>query len=356
MSDTIYTGQGVAKDCIVGDRFMNRYGIFNGLELPRKIDYNQNVSLLGFTLPTINSVSAGVGAGSLENGKWYAYRAVYASSKHTRPVAVLDGSGPYTRGNGSDIESAQATASGSLDVVVTGTTDSAVTHILLYRSLGSTTEAGAEAGPFYYSTKALMTSPTTTISDTNSDASLGSIVLETDNFPPNAYRCAVAAYGYIFAGGNFPLGEGHTCTVTPGSATVTLSAGILYDGVKDWYFKCTEDNTGGVDGGGIYFARYADTNTLQLVDSNGDALNYDGALTGAGQEFILYLPGFSLRWCKYGEPEAWPTLNNKNFVYEGYQVVGSTLWSNFDLVRSSGLPLDIFMSRLPFAINDFFAH
>lgn len=47
-------------------------------------------------------------------------------------------------------------------------------------------------------------------------------------------------------------------------------------------------------------------------------------------------------------------LNNKNFVYEGYQFVGSTLWSNFDLVRSSGLPLDIFMSRLPFAINDFF--
>jgi len=46
-------------------------------------------------------------------------------------------------------------------------------------------------------------------------------------------------------------------------------------------------------------------------------------------------------------------LNNKIFVHMGYQFVGSTLWSNFDLVRSSGLPLDIFKERLPFAINDF---
>jgi hypothetical protein len=46
-------------------------------------------------------------------------------------------------------------------------------------------------------------------------------------------------------------------------------------------------------------------------------------------------------------------LNNKTFVFEGYQFVGSTLWTNFDLVRSSGLPLDIFKSRVQFAINDF---
>jgi hypothetical protein len=328
MSETLYTGQGVAKDCIVGDRFMNRYGIFNGLELPRKIDYNQNVSLLGFQLPTINSIVAGAGGGSLSNGGWYAYRAVYASSKHVRPVAVLDGSGTYTRGNGSDIMSAQATATQTLDVEVTGTTDAAVTHVMLYRSLGASTQAGAESGPFYYVTKEPVTNPTTLISDTTSDASVGQ-VLETDNFAPNAYRCAVAAYGYIFAGGNFPLGEGHTCTVTPGSSTVTISEGILYDGVKDWYFKCNGDNEGGIDGGGLYFARYVDSNTLQLVDVNGDALNYDGTLSGAGQEFTTYISGYSLRWCKYGEPEAWPTLNNINF--EG-DIMGIAVMPNLPLL------------------------
>jgi predicted phosphodiesterase len=48
-------------------------------------------------------------------------------------------------------------------------------------------------------------------------------------------------------------------------------------------------------------------------------------------------------------------LNNKTLVLGGYQFVGSTLWTNFDLVRSSGLPLDIFKTRVPFAINDFMA-
>jgi len=328
MPTTIYTGQGVAKDCIVGDRFINRYSIFNGLELPRKIDHNQVVSLLGYDLPTINSVAAaGSGSGSLVSGKWYAYRAVYASSKHTRPTAVADGSGSYTRGNGSTKSSAQATATGIIDVEVAYNSNSAITHVLLYRSLGASTQVAAEAGPFYYVTKADLANPTT-INDGTADASLGQ-TLETDNFKPNAYRYAVAAYGYVFAGGNSPIGDGLTCTVTPGSSTVTLSDGVLYDGVVDWYFKCIDDTTGGVDGSGLFFARYSDSTTLTLVDADGNALNYDGALSGAGQTFTLYLPGYALRWSKYGEPEAWPATNNINF--EG-DVTGIAVMPNLPLL------------------------
>lgn len=46
-------------------------------------------------------------------------------------------------------------------------------------------------------------------------------------------------------------------------------------------------------------------------------------------------------------------LNNETFVYRGYQFIGSTLWSNFDMVRSSGLPLDLFKPQIERCINDF---
>lgn len=64
------------------------------------------------------------------------------------------------------------------------------------------------------------------------------------------------------------------------------------------------------------------------------------AVNNLWEEFANNTPGFHF-------------LNNKTFFFGGYQFVGSTLWTNFDLVRSSGLPLDIFKSRIPFAINDF---
>jgi hypothetical protein len=52
---------------------------------------------------------------------------------------------------------------------------------------------------------------------------------------------------------------------------------------------------------------------LRLLDAEGVAKNYDGALAGAGQTFVLYLPGNVLRWSKKGEPEAWPLLNSIDF-------------------------------------------
>jgi hypothetical protein len=150
MLNTIFIGQGMAKDCIVGDRLMNRYAIFNGLERPRRIDSNLSVTILGFSPPVITSQTSVATAGNLVNGSWYAYRAVYASMKYTRPVANSDGSLNYTRGNGSAVSSAQcAHVSGSMSVVLPGSTDAGVTHIFLYRSLGASTQAEAEAGPFY---------------------------------------------------------------------------------------------------------------------------------------------------------------------------------------------------------------
>ena len=195
---TIYTGQNVAKDCIVGDRNINRYAIFNGLNRPRVIDSGMTVSILGYEVPVITSITSVVTAGSLENGKWYSYKAVYASAKHPRPVAVADGSLNYTRGNPSALFSRLSSfGNSSMSVVVPRNDNVSVTHILLYRSLGAATQAEAEVGPFYYVAQGSNpATPTATIVDGTADTAIG-MQVETDNFYPQSWRYAVAAQSYI---------------------------------------------------------------------------------------------------------------------------------------------------------------
>lgn len=313
---TIYTGQGIAKDCIVGDVQMNRYAIFNGLELPRRIGSNLVVTPLGVdkaATPTSTTISAT--AGSLTDTKWYAWVAVYASNRYVRPVGALDGSGSMTRGNPSLPKSYQVSgASKAVDVVVPTTSQAGITYVLLYRAVASSSAAEAEAGPFFYVGQAVNTGATVTITDGTADADLtGLPAVEENNYPPNAYRYAVAISGYIFAGGNFVLGAANNCTVTLGSSTVTADADIFYDGIKGWKFKCTNDVSGGVDGTGLFYVNYVDAHTLQLVDGVGVAKNYDGTVAGSGRAFLTYLPGNVLRWSKKSEPEAWPLDNSIDF-------------------------------------------
>lgn len=311
--EVIHVGQGVAKDCIVGDRLMNRYAIFNGLEKPRRIDSNSNVTVLDFGTPTIISVASVATAGFLENNKWYSYKAVYGSIKYTRPVAVEDATSNSTRGNPSTVSSVHSVfAASSATVTMTPSTNPAVTHLFLYRSTGATTQAEAEAGPFYYVGQVANAAGNRVITDGLADASVG-IAVETDNYPPNAYRYAIAAFGYIFAGGNFPLGSQCTVTLTGGSGTVTANMGAFFDGIVGWTFKQTEDESGGADQAGTFYANYVSNNTLTLVDALGVADTYDGTNAGSGKRFTCYLPGNVLRWCKYGEPEAWPLTNSVTF-------------------------------------------
>ena len=314
----IYVGQNIAKDSVVGDRLMDRYALFNGLERPRRIDKNLEVTILGVEAAADPTSVANAGAGNIA-ANWYAWKAVYASATYTRPVPVLDGSGNYTRGN----PSANALAlnvggNWNVDVVVPTIVQAGITHVLLYRSLGAADQAAAEAGPFFYVGQGLNEGATVTINDNIADAGVG-ILVETNNFPPNAYRYAAIADSFIFAMGNFPIGDGLTCAVTPGSSVVTVDGGVLpfYDGIIGWRFKCIEDPTGGVNEGGLYFANYVNGGELQLIDGNGDPVNYSGGLSGAGQTFTVYLPGFVLRWCKKGEPESWPAENILNFEGDG---------------------------------------
>lgn len=315
--DVIYLGQGITKDCIVGDREMNRYAIFNGLERPRRIDSNLNVTILGVTLGATPTAAVDAGAGNLATG-WYAWRIAYASAIYTRPVPVLDGSGNYTRGNLSAASVVLNVGAGrSVNVTAPTINQDGITHVLLYRSLVGATQAEAEAGPFYYVAQGYNTGATVTILDNVADALVG-VVAEDDNFPPNAHRYAVTADSYVFTGGSFPIGTGLTCTVVNGSATVTLDEGAsaFYDGIIGWRFKIYGDTTGGADGGGLYYANYVSANTLQLIDADGNVLAYNSSAGGSGKLFLTYLPGNVLRWCKKGEPEACPAENLITFEGE----------------------------------------
>jgi hypothetical protein len=309
MPNITFTGQGVAKDCIVGDRLMDRYGIFNGLERPRRIDSNLQTTILGFDSPTITSVVGDATAGNLVATNYYAYVAVYASTKYTRPVAVQDGSLNMTRGNYDPTNIVSALCNGTaLKVTISGSPDAGVTHILIYRSIQETTSAAAINGPFYFIAAVAITPPSTSFIDTIADTAKGQAVEMDNDLPPTA-RYAIATESYLFAGGNFLIGPGFTCTVTPGSGTVTINGPTLYDGILGWYFKCTSDAAGGVNGAGLYYANYVNPTTLQLIDASNTNTTYNGSLSGAGQTFALYPAGNVLQWSKYGEPESWPLAN-----------------------------------------------
>jgi hypothetical protein len=308
----IHVGQNITKDSVVGDRLMNRYAIFNGLEIPRRIDCTFSVQLLGVAAAQIPTTLTPGAGGDLTPETWYAYVAVFASQIHTRPVPNTDGSGNFTRGNPSPELAVQlAAGQNRVTAVIPTTTQAGITHVLLYRSLSAPTQATAENGPFYYVGQAAIAGgATVTIVDDLADESVGEEV-ETDNYPPNAYRYACAAMGTAFVGGNYPLGSGRLVTMTPGSSLVTLEgpgADTFYDGIVGWRFRVQDDDAAGVDGSGLFFANYVDGHTIQLIDDTGAVFNYNGTHT-TGQLFSLYLPGYVLRWCKYGEPEAWPLTN-----------------------------------------------
>ena len=328
-TEIIHIGQNVTKDCIVGDRQMNRYVIFNGLEYPLRIDSNMATTRLGVNAASDPTAAVDAGAGTLA-ANWYAWVAVYASRIYTRPVPVSDGSGNYTRGNPSTGSIAlNVGAARSVDVTIPCIDQEGITHVLLYRSVGAGSQAIAQAGPFFYVDQGLNQGASVTITDNIADGLLG-IVVETNNYPPNAHRYAISADGHILVGGGFPIGLDLSCTVTPGSSLVALdSGGAFYSGIIGWRFKCLEDGSGGVNDRGLYFANYVDSNTIQLVDENNDPINYNGSLSGSGQTFLVYLSDYVLRWCKKREPEAWPLENLINF---GGAITGLAQLPNQSLV------------------------
>ncbi len=314
--DILHVGQNLGKDSIVGDIQMNRYAIFNGLERPRRIGPDLSVNLLGFDKPAdLVSVTADATAGHLEASKWYGYAIAYASAKYVKPLTILDGSGNYTRGNVSNTKAGQSgLVDTSMAVVAKASTEAGVTHVLLYRTMAKSTEQEAKDGLLFFFGITENTPDgggNVTFID-GVDASMVGMEAEQDNWPPPAYRYAANIRGHIFAGGSAALSEGLTCAVTNGSSTVTVDHDVIFDGVRGWEFNIKGEYAGGVNNGGLYYAYYVSSSTLQLVDALGTPKVY-GGISGSGKQFSLQIPGSTLRWSKQYEPEAWPLENATTF-------------------------------------------
>lgn len=325
---TLYSlgiAQGICKESYAGNSRMNRYGAFNGLERPRRIDEkrtldaNGNLLLLGYDSPSsAPTASSVIDLGELTDNNWYSYKYIGLSSYYQRPIPVADDSRAYTRSNPSPVSNPVFLNPGdrACCVVMNYIPRIDITHLGLYRNLATpqTSNSSYEAlqGPW------LLTMVTSNASHGNSicvhditaDIDLGE-ELETDNHPPNAHPFACEAEGRIFAGGSRAVGSGLTCEVRTGSWGIRLetSGYQFYDGIRGWRFTILGDNTGGVDGLGNYFCRYINENILQLTDESNNPVAYNGSMSGVGRQFVAYLDGRLLRWSKWHEPEAWPLEN-----------------------------------------------
>jgi len=321
-------GQNEVKECYAGNLRVARYGIFNGLERPRIIDAKHDLDdkgqlhLLGFDPPSSAPVAASlfdIGELNAVGSGFYTYKYIGLCSRHRRPVPVGDDTIDYTRSNPSPVSNAVFMDVGyrACSVTMGYLPREDISHIGLYRSLVSDTSNVALAGNWYLTVVTTNCSTPTglmNVIDVVPDWELGDYAVETDNYPPNAYPYATEVDNVIFAGGSRCFGEGLTVTVCTGTWGVYLeTAGRkFYDGIRGWKFTLVGDGAGGVDGLGHYYCRYLTDGILQLIDENGNPMNYDGDLSGTGRSFWAYIDGDVLRYSKIGEPESWPLTNSVN--------------------------------------------
>jgi hypothetical protein len=87
------------------------------------------------------------------------------------------------------------------------------------------------------------------------------------------------------------------------------SAVTLYDGIALWFIKRDSDTTGGIDGKGTYYCRYASSTSVTLVNIDGTADTYDGS-TGGSTTRIWQEPNRA--YSKPLNPHAEPSDNVSN--------------------------------------------
>lgn len=321
-------GQGEAKECVVGNSRISRYGIFSGLERPRLIDSKHDLTeagqlhLLGFDPPSSAPTATAlfdIGELNAISSGFYTYKYIGLCSRHRRPVPVGDDTGDYTRSNPSPVSNAVFLDVGyrATSVTMGYLPREDISHIGLYRSLVADTSNVALAGDWYLTvvtTNSSTPNGLMNVIDIKPDWELGDYAVETDNYPPNAYPYATEVDNVVFAGGSRCVGEGLRVTVATGSWGVVLeTAGrVFYDGIRGWKFTIVGDAEGGVDGLGHYYCRYLTPTLLQLLDEDNNPLAYNGSMSGTDRSFWCYIDGDVLRWSKIGEPESWPLTNSLN--------------------------------------------
>jgi len=203
-----------------------------------KID-DDTVQTWGIAAPTVAPVDTAESGSGVADGTYY-YKYTYLRKSGT---TIIHESNP------SPVSAGVTTASpnNQVDVTVTASSDSQVTHVRVYRTLAG----GSATGALFYYTGLELALPTVNGNDTTADGSLGAL-LETDNDPPPATSLAAiagpGADGVIFIATGNTLYFSKPYRPESFPAAYYVEVGVPYKAIK-----------GVVDWGGLTYIFTTDT-------------------------------------------------------------------------------------------------
>ena len=238
----------------------------NGEELPTIITPEGGTVPAGFYAPLVAPVVTDAGAGNVPAG-YYQYIYVYASSRYPFVENDITGGGlEYPRSNPSPAGAVNVVGSSTVNVACATTQRLDADYIWIYRTIGQTTaalaQAQAEAGRFFYvgSEANDPSVPTITIID-NALADTGEQV-EVDNYPCPTFRYLEFDGFYWWGWGNIPF----TCQVTlNGTSVITISGTeVWYSGRDGQTVTLDGVSSGGYDQRGSFYFHWLSGTTCEL--------------------------------------------------------------------------------------------
>lgn len=270
----------------------------------------------GIQAPTVLPVATDGGGGSLAAGYVY-YCYCYASSQYPNVEADITAGGEtWPKSNPSPVSVGFLnTASHSVDVTCTKTTQPGIDQILIYRvgpdntAAAQTTGAAAQAAAgnlsFVGSVANNGIAGTVTFLD---NVVAPQELMELDNYPAPEFWFTVFAGNRWYGFGNPDLDASVTLA---NSTAITASAGTFFPGRAGQNVTFDGITSGGYDGQGTYFFKYLSDSVANVtVNADGTGLSTIGA-TGTT---IMHVRGFSstLYRSKEGNPFAWGFPESQN--------------------------------------------
>lgn len=286
--------------------------ISNGEEMPYLLAATGEKISAGITMTSVAPVVADNAAGTLINGKWVVYVAVYVSEGAFPLVAAniysngSEQSVPFEIGVTGGVEA----GSRKLDVSAQSSTNTIVTHIYFYRTTLQDNqllaETAADAGLLYFVGKVTNTTGVRTIVD-DLLVNVGNDILEYTNFPVPQFRFAVWDGSYYWGFGNHPFRANATWDT---DGTFFLSDPTLdkfFGGRNGQYLTFSGITTGGIDGRGTYLFSQTGDYSGQAQDADGN----DTPLPSAGVgDIVIIGESATLYRSAYRNPFAWGYLKN----------------------------------------------
>lgn len=274
-----------------------RYAMVNSRNYNRKIIRSAGTlatQKLGIDYPTV----APTGTGGSDVYCCY----VYVNHTFIDPLAVDPD--PYIRSVSSPV-SAQLQFSTS--VSGTASTDTQVTHVWLYVSADA-------AGPFYrLATNYEVANTGTPTWTLPSSVDTTQPVLEENNYPPDTCRIVCENAGYFLYAGFVPIST--TASATIGSSSITASSGVTFpDGILALNLQFSGDTTGGPSNAGVHIANYQNSTTLQLLNSDGTARNYDGPTNKTDVAVRIWRSQSVIQVSKRWNMDFYPGLADTDFL------------------------------------------